>query len=344
MNVLRIIEYNRRRALRRERLYRDHSNPLEKYDDSEIKKLFRFERENIHNIVNQLNVSLRRATGRSCSLPPLLQVCIALRFYGTGSMQLSLAAWVNVDQATVCRCIWDVTTAIIEHYPNVLTIQPQRVKDGFFERYKVPNVLGAIDCTHIRIKAPPEDQHPGEYINRKNYYSINVQAVCDSDSKFIDVVAAWPGGVHDSRIFKNSGIYRKLTNRQLNGVLFGDNGYGNSPICLTPFLNPTTAAENNYNQIHKTTRCTIERAFGQMKKRFYCMGSILRISLERIPSTIIVCFILHNLAKTYNDPDFLVDPIDEEPFDNDDFNYNDAYLRRLGEAKRRELVEFLFNL
>ena len=34
-----------RRALRRERLLRDRLNPLEKYDDVEIKALFRFERQ-----------------------------------------------------------------------------------------------------------------------------------------------------------------------------------------------------------------------------------------------------------------------------------------------------------
>ena len=36
-----------RRALRRERLFRDRVNPLEKYDEVETKMLFRFERVNI---------------------------------------------------------------------------------------------------------------------------------------------------------------------------------------------------------------------------------------------------------------------------------------------------------
>ena len=71
-----------------------------------------------------------------------------------------------------------------------------------------------------------------------------------------------------------------------------NNGYGITPFCLTPFLNP----ENQFT-VHKRARATVEREFGQVKRRFHCTGSILRLSLERVPSVIIV--ILHNLAKRW---------------------------------------------
>ncbi|CAJ1081766.1 uncharacterized protein LOC101165124 isoform X1 [Xyrichtys novacula] len=37
-----------------------------------------------------------------------------------------------------------------------------------------PNVIGAIDCTHVRIKRH-SGEHQGDYINRKSFHSINVQ-------------------------------------------------------------------------------------------------------------------------------------------------------------------------
>ena len=95
MNVINIyMQRDARRRLRRERLFRDGLNPLEVYDDLEARNLFRFERIHILSITGDLQEHLRRTTGRSRSLVPLQQVCIALRFYATGSMQLPLAAWI----------------------------------------------------------------------------------------------------------------------------------------------------------------------------------------------------------------------------------------------------------
>ena len=39
-----------------------------------------------------------------------------------------------------------------------------------------PNVVDCIDGTHVRFQGPTMDEH--EYVNRKNYHSINVQVMC----------------------------------------------------------------------------------------------------------------------------------------------------------------------
>lgn len=41
----------------------------------------------------------------------------------------------------------------------------------------LPNVIGAIDCTHIPIKAPP-GPNEGDFVNRKGVHSVNVQVSC----------------------------------------------------------------------------------------------------------------------------------------------------------------------
>ena len=80
---------------------------------------------------------------------------------------------------------------------------------------------------------------------------------------------------------------------EITGILLGGNGYGVQPMCLVPLLHPSTPAEEHYNVNHKRARVVIERTFGQVKRRFYCIGSILRIKLEKV-HTIITCFTLHN--------------------------------------------------
>ena len=54
-------------------------------------------------------------------------------------------------------------------------------------------VIGAIDGSHIPIKAP---FCPENYFNKKSFHSIFLQAVCNHDMMFTDCFAGWPGGVH----------------------------------------------------------------------------------------------------------------------------------------------------
>ena len=114
-----------------------------------------------------------------------------------------------------------------------------------------------------------------------------------------------------------------------------------------PFLQPSTAAEENYNIVHKKGRVVIERTFGQVKSRVYCIGSILRIKLERVPTIIITCFMLHNLAKQFGDPHILEEDVinyddDDDGEGQDDLRQeDDRHLRRLGELKRQDVVEYL---
>ncbi|XP_062613105.1 uncharacterized protein LOC134274877 [Saccostrea cucullata] len=54
----------------------------------------------------------------------------------------------------------------------------QRAKVGFFKLARMPNVLGAVDGTLIKILAPPRNEP--SYVCRKGYHALNVQAVADT--------------------------------------------------------------------------------------------------------------------------------------------------------------------
>ena len=82
------------------------------------------------------------------------------------------------------------------------------------EKWGFSSCAGAIDGTHIPIQAPLENRT--DYINRKSYHSIVMQALVDSKYLFRNVVIGWPGSVHDARVLSNSELY----NRGCNGQIF----------------------------------------------------------------------------------------------------------------------------
>jgi len=138
------------------------------------------------------------------------------------------------------------------------------------EQYQLsglPGVIGAIDCTHVSVQSPggPDAEI---YRNRKGYFSINVQLISDSHSRITDVVARWPGSVHDSTVFDNSRIRALLETGPREGYLVGDGGYPCRQYLLTPVLNPATEAEKKYNEAQASARNCIERANGILKRRF----------------------------------------------------------------------------
>ena len=90
------------------------------------------------------------------------------------------------------------------------------------------------------------------FVNRKQSYSINVQAVCDSDAFITNIVARWPGSSHDSRIFENSKIADKLRDSALDGILAGDSGCACRAYLITPILKPKIAGDVRYNTAYKS--------------------------------------------------------------------------------------------
>lgn len=193
----------------------------------------------------------------------------------------------------------------------------RKIAEDFYGIAGFPRVAGALDCTHVKIIS--RGGMPSElYRCRKGYFSINVQAVCDSNLKIRDIIARWPGSVHDCTIFNNSHLCADFERRKYgNYHLLGDSGYYNKRYLLTPFLQPRTQAEEAYNRSHINTRNTIERCFGVLKRRFPCLQK--GITLNKTSTTlqvIVACAVLHNMCIAIDEVeppnDFLPDEQNEE--------------------------------
>lgn len=332
------------RNFRRERVFRDRRNPLDIYSDSELYDRCRFTRDGLLFIVEMIGDSLSRPTRRNNALTPVEQIFIALRYFSSGTFYIINADTILVSKATVSRCVSRVSTALKQILHDVIrfpredhelqTGREQFLKLGF------PGIVGAIDCTHVQIQAPTANEFC--YVNRKNVHSINVQAVCTADRKFINVVIKWPGSVHDARIWKESQLYKDMRDGRMSGILLGDCGYGLSSNLLTPFRNPNSNAQRRYNYYHKRCRVRIEQAFGILKRRFAVLRSGIRMEPSKCCTIIAACFALHNIAidlTGVNSDDLIQNPENFVAEEADQFDRDDAS----GIALRNHFVNLHFS-
>lgn len=124
-----------------------------------------------------------------------------------------------------------------------------------------------------------------------------MQAVCDSNLKFTNIVARWPGSAHDSTIFSNSRLMAQFENNNFpNCILLGDSGYPVKSYLMTPLIQPRTRGEHLYNEAQTRTRNCVERSYGVWKKRFPAMAYGLRLKLQTSLSAIVATAVLNNIA------------------------------------------------
>ncbi|KOB67716.1 hypothetical protein OBRU01_15801 [Operophtera brumata] len=134
--------------------------------------------------------------------------------------------------------------------------------------------------------------------------------VCDTRLMVHNIIARWPGSVHDSTIFNDSALCPQLERGDYgNMFLLGDSGYPCRNYLLTHVLNPSTPAEEAYNRAQISTRNPVERLFGVLNRRFPCLQYGLQIKLDNVPALIVACTVLHNIALSRQD--FIVDDPEE---------------------------------
>ena len=141
------------------------------------------------------------------------------------------------------------------------------------------------------------------FCGRKHKFGLNLQAVCDSHLRFLDISIIFGGSTSDTLAFELSHLKEKLTTPGFLAPglhLFGDNAYINSPYLATPFPNVRGSAEHmtkdSYNYFHSNLRIKIECAFGVLVQRwgFLRKKSPQKYTISKTISVVSCLCRLHN--------------------------------------------------
>ncbi|CAJ0590851.1 unnamed protein product [Cylicocyclus nassatus] len=325
------------------RLYRDRACPFETLSDVEFRKDFRFTRPVFYELCEMLREDLAHTTVRGTSLTVAQQVAACVHLLGRNAMQADSARLAGCNQSTASRTLRVFLDAVVKLAPRYINwpsaAEQEEIARRIYRKYRLPNIVGMIDGTHVRIVAPRENAV--DYINRKRYHSINVGAICDDKFLFRWVSASWPGSAHDSRVFKSSELYKDLRARRKRGCIIGDSAYTAESFLIKVLSQANTVKEQRYNRAICSARVKIEQAFGMLKRQWHILHSECRYDPDTAARITITCVVLRNLANQRHEPLF-EDDDDLEVVESDMGEENQEVHTTSGRALIRRIIEEFF--
>ena len=267
----------------------------------EFRNHFRMKR----SVFNRL-VSILRVPENYNSLTPAKTTGIAIYRMASDATVREVANQFSVSESTVIRCTKSVVLCIISQLGNRIQ-WPQTRQDaencarGFLKYGSVWGCVGALDGSLIRLKKNPGDD---SYVDRKGHFSIALQAVCDSNTRFLDVFCGCHGSMQDSRVLRLSELVRNNLGSNLPSGFFlvADGGYGIRPWLMIPFRQVRAQSQAHANDNLWLSRCRvrIEQTFGSLKGRWRMLHNV-DMSVPSAIRTIVACCILHNFLLDEND-------------------------------------------
>lgn len=195
--------------------------------------------------------------------------------------------------------------------PKPTTETWKLVAEKFEKRANFPHCIGAIDGKHIRIIKPA---HTGSmYFNYKQYFSIVLLAVVDSDYKFTYVDIGAYGKDCDSTVFKNTTFWKLLKENALAipppepleafesavpYVIVGDEAFALDDNLLRPFGGHSLCYKKQiFNYRLTRARRYVECAFGILSNKWRIFHRPFNVSTDFAVDIVKACCILHNYVR-----------------------------------------------
>jgi len=173
-------------------------------------RLYRMPKDVFLSLAENLLLCQSNRQLRSCGL---MRLSITLRWLAGGSY-LDIALIHQQSTSSVYHHIESTLAALDESltlkFPYNDAAWLSESSHGFSRggRSPIEGCVAAMDGIAIKIAEPCVNDvpNPSTYFNRKGFFALNIQAMCDSSYRFLYVSALTPGSTHDSTAFAMSGL------------------------------------------------------------------------------------------------------------------------------------------
>lgn len=169
------------------RIVNDH------FTDEDWIETFRMTKATFFWFCDQLREKLAPNTNQLGTREPVSvekQVAVCLYFLSSCCEYRIVGNNFGIHKATVWKCIHKVIDAINEELMSSWLTMPDdnecyEIAAAFEKKTHIPQLIGTIDGTHIPI-LPPSDGYR-DYINRKGWSSMILQAVVDNNYRYVQL-------------------------------------------------------------------------------------------------------------------------------------------------------------
>jgi len=290
------------------------------YTREGFKRAFRMYRENFYKLLRYVSKGLQRneemgKRSKRTVIPPDMRLGITLRLLA-GASYLDLQTSYRVGASTVYKvfhstCHVLVKALVLPGLPS--TVENLRKSSLDFKLSRRPpspltGCVGALDGIAVKIKMPKKEEQPAAYFCRKGYYSLPVQALCDSTYKFTSYSAKCVGSTHDALVHAVSSLGWFLEQGRLEKEFWicGDDAYHCTESLITPYPNSQANDEQkHFNYFLSVLRVHIEQAFGMLVARWRIIRDGLEFDLGTNSRIICLCMKLHNYCIDNGEKSFV---------------------------------------
>lgn len=244
-------------------------------------------------------------------------VCFCYRYLGSGCSLKDLHYSYRIGQSTlskvvrkVCENVWQIFKE--ECFPPFNTGRWLQISSDFERNANFPHCLGALDGKHVRIIKPTKSG--SLYHNYKQFFSVVLFAVADSNYNFIYIDVGSFGREGDSTVFQNSSFYKQLMdeslqlpsdspltgtqNPNLPYVFVGDDAFGLSTHILRPYKGKVLSKTKRiFNYRLSRARRYIECSFGILSNKWRIFHRPINVNIDFAVEIVKTCCLLHNYVR-----------------------------------------------
>eukprot|EP00262_Sarcandra_glabra_P006802 TRINITY_DN19359_c0_g1_i1.p1 TRINITY_DN19359_c0_g1~~TRINITY_DN19359_c0_g1_i1.p1 ORF type:complete len:468 (+),score=43.45 TRINITY_DN19359_c0_g1_i1:117-1406(+) len=245
-------------------------------------------------------------------VPPNHKLAAALFHLAHAAPFKSVGRRFDIDSAATCRSFYEVCKAVNDRLGHLFEFPSdmRRIIEGF-GWISLPNCCGVLGFHKFVVDGEAFGKNGG----------LIVQGLVDTEGRFLDVSAGWPGSMPADVILRRSKLFARVEESKelltgprselINGdsirqYFLGDSCCPLLPWLLTPFPRlheGGKSVQGEFNSVHNRGMEFVDKAFERVRARWQLLSMEWNEeSVDFMPFVVITGCLLHNFLIKCSEP------------------------------------------